>query len=210
MQLPTDNPTEPYLSRINIFLVLASCETRPGIKLDEKRVTAEPPAHLAFYDYIDFMREVNELLQKAQDRYPELRTAPESQQGEPGTENLRGLAAAANALQTEHAHRESSTTGEAVSTTSVAPVLSTEDASCLLPAPTSAVTRNSIFSTKSEADAKLLLPRYVIKSLGLKGWREIHSTDDWYSVLREKAFSVWADGVCNVLVELVDFSGGVA
>jgi len=46
--------------------------------------------------------------------------------------------------------------------------------------------------------------------MGPNGWREIRSMDDWYSVLREKAFSVWADGVCNVLVELVDFADGAA
>ena len=207
-----DNPAEPNLSRINIFVVLASCGTRSGIKLDEKRITAEPRAHLAFYEYIDFMRDVNELLQQIQDKYPELKPASECQEDEPGTENLRGLAAAANALQTDHAHREEhSTTGEPVTTTSAAHPPSTEDTLGYLSTPTCAFTRNAIFNAKSGVDAKLLLlPRYTIKSIGPKGWREIHGMDDWYSVLREKAFSVWADGVCNVLVELVDFADGAA
>ncbi|KAI1511230.1 hypothetical protein Ptr86124_009634 [Pyrenophora tritici-repentis] len=208
LKLLTDNPIEPNLSRINIFLVLASCGSRPGTKLDEKRIAAEPRAHLAFYDYIDFTRDVNELLQRAQDKCPELKTTPACKEGEPGTENLRGLAAAANALQAEHVHREeSNTTGEAWSTTSGTHPPSTEDPSSFLPTPTSAVTHNTMFNTKIAAvnNKPLHLPRYIIKSLGSKGWREIHTMDDWYSVLREKAFSVWADGVCNVLVELVDF-----
>ncbi|CAA9965722.1 hypothetical protein PTMSG1_09081 [Pyrenophora teres f. maculata] len=211
LKLLTDNPIEPHLSQINIFLVLASCGTRSGTKLDEKRIAAEPRAHLAFYDYIDFTRDVNELLQRAQDKYPELKSVLEFQEDEPGTESLRGLAAAANALQTESAQREeASTTGEAWSTTPVTHPPSTEDTSTFLPTPTSAITRNLVFNAQNAAaDAKLNFPRYIIKSLGPKGWREIHTMDDWYSVLREKAFSVWADGVCNVLVELVDLQGGV-
>lgn len=47
-----------------------------------------------------------------------------------------------------------------------------------------------------------LPPRYTIKSIGPDGWREIAGEDDWYNMLREKAFAIWADGVCNVLVEV--------
>ncbi|KAL6705831.1 hypothetical protein ACN47E_006291 [Coniothyrium glycines] len=43
---------------------------------------------------------------------------------------------------------------------------------------------------------------FTIKSLCSAGWKYIQDEQDWYAVLREKAFAIWDDGVCNVLVEL--------
>jgi hypothetical protein len=156
---------------------------------------------LAWYDYNDFMRgEVIMLLTKAQATYPEIRARAVPQQKDAGTDNLRGLAAAANALQTEHTQHGPS------------PIISTahhsflEDTSGVPPTPVSAVNKTPTFNMGQGHDVELL-PRYIVKSIGPEGWREIRNADDWYSVLREKAFAVWADGVCNVLVELVDVPG---
>ena len=201
-QLPTTSPTEPNLSHINIFLVLASSSGRPGIKLDEKRITARPPTHLAWYDYNDFMREVILLLKAAKDRYPELSPGIGLRDVEPGTDNLRGLAAAANALQTEHALHGTSSPFNGL------PQSSEDDNASILPTPTSVVSTHPVCPVDSHAETKSLA-HYAIKSIGPQGWRDIRNVDEWYSVLREKAFSVWADGVCNVIVELVEFAGVV-
>ncbi|KAL1796516.1 hypothetical protein ACET3X_005056 [Alternaria dauci] len=203
VKLPMTSPTEPNLSHINIFLVLASSGSRPGSKLDEKRISAEAQAHLAWYDYNDFMRETVILLKAAKHKYPELKTESVFQDVESGTDNLRGLAAAANALQTEHTQHGT------LSSTACLPQHSLADgAPSVLPTPTSTLNNSPIVPNDSHQET-MSLPRYIIKSIGPQGWRNVRNADDWYSVLREKAFAVWADGVCNVLVELVDFAGVV-
>jgi hypothetical protein len=147
------------------------------------------------------------LLTKAKKTYPEVRARLVSQQSEAGSDSLRGLAAAANALQPEDAHHEPNMIGHppSVTSTTTHPPLA-EDAMVFPPTPVSAVNNTPMFSNHGDSDAKLL-PRYVVKSIGPDGWREIRNADDWYSVLREKAFAIWADGVCNVLVELADVPG---
>jgi hypothetical protein len=184
-------------------LVLASSGTRSGIRIGEKRITAEPQAHLAWYDYNSLLRDVIMLLTKAKATYPEIRARAVPQQNDAGTDNLRGLAAAANALQSEHTQQGP---GQPFPTISTARHSFPEDASGVPPTPVSAVNETHTFNIGHGHDAELL-PRFVIKSIGPEGWREIRNADDWYSVLREKAFAVWADGVCNVLVELVDVPG---
>lgn len=64
--------------------------------------------------------------------------------------------------------------------------------------------------TNNEEIAKGQPKPYTIKSLCSTGWKEIASEQDWYGVLREKAFAIWADGVCNVVVEMncVGVGGG--
>jgi hypothetical protein len=150
------------------------------------------------------MRETVILLKAARDKYPELRAEHGFQDVEPGTDNLRGLAAAANALQTEHAQH-----GASSATALIAQSFSADGTPSVLPTQTSAVNHHSVFPIDSHSETKSL-PRYAIKSIGPQGWRDVRNADDWYSVLREKAFAVWADGVCNVLVELVDFASVVA
>ncbi len=145
------------------------------------------------------MREVTLLLKAATDKYPDLRMGVGSPNIEPGTDNLRGLAAAANALQTEHPVHGAASSAAVDSQTPV------DDSPSVLPTPTSAVSHHSVFPVDSHTKTTSF-PRYTIKSIGSQGWRDVRNADDWYSVLREKAFAVWADGVCNVLVELVDFA----
>ena len=139
------------------------------------------------------MKDVILLLKAAKDRYPELSAGIGFRDVEPGTDNLRGLAAAANALQTEHALHGTSSPNNGL------PQSSEDDNAAILPTPTSAVSAHPVFPVDSHSETKAL-PRYAIKSVGPQGWRDIRNADDWYSVLREKAFAVWADGVCNVLV----------
>ncbi|USP82737.1 hypothetical protein yc1106_10011 [Curvularia clavata] len=194
LKLSRADTAEPHLSHINIFLLGPSSATTPCAKLDERRITAEPQAHLAWYDYNDFIREVISLLQGAvaNHPHPEPSAIPIQQ---PGSNNLRGLAAAANALQTEHVPQVSIAMSRSTSGATASEVPLVEEVS---PTSASAVPLHST----SDAD-KRLLSCCVIKSLGPEGWRQICNADDWYSVLREKAFAVWADGVCNVLVEMV-------
>ncbi|KAJ4366650.1 hypothetical protein N0V95_000151 [Ascochyta clinopodiicola] len=98
--LPTDS-AEPHLTHINIFLTYTPNNTKQSIKLDEKRIFTTRPAHLTFYNYNAFIEQVSSMVAQAETRHPSLRI-PESTRAttEVGdTENLRGLAAAANALQ---------------------------------------------------------------------------------------------------------------
>lgn len=44
--------------------------------------------------------------------------------------------------------------------------------------------------------------RYAVKTIGPTGWTVIDSAESWYHVLTERAFAVWADGVCNIVVEM--------
>ncbi|KAF2632754.1 hypothetical protein BU25DRAFT_406062 [Macroventuria anomochaeta] len=44
--------------------------------------------------------------------------------------------------------------------------------------------------------------KYTVKTVGTNGWQVIDSAESWYHVLTERAFATWADGVCNVIVEL--------
>ncbi|KAF1834475.1 hypothetical protein BDW02DRAFT_331240 [Decorospora gaudefroyi] len=190
--------SEPNLSQINIFLVLASSGSKSGTKLDERRIAAEPRAHLAWYDYTDFMKEVHNLLKKAAIKYPNIVAKCVPRESGSGTENLQGLAAAANALQSEGSRQEPGTSDDPS-----AIVLA--DVSVATGSPNETMAANDHGIIQAERNAKLeLLPHYIVKSLGAEGWRGIRNADDWYSVLRERAFAVWADGVCNVLVELVD------
>jgi hypothetical protein len=111
MPLPTSPPTEPALSNINIFLVLAphtlpNGTIKPGVKLDEKRIFPDSLRSLTNYPWTDFLREVVALLKNATHRYPAVREhlVPQAHHlhlpaSVIPTDNLRELAAAANAMQ---------------------------------------------------------------------------------------------------------------
>jgi hypothetical protein len=47
-----------------------------------------------------------------------------------------------------------------------------------------------------------------MKTVGPDGWKVIGNAEEWRHVLNERAFAVWADGVCNVVVELQEASAG--
>lgn len=41
-----------------------------------------------------------------------------------------------------------------------------------------------------------------MKTISPDGWKVIENAEDWYHILTERAFAIWADGVCNIIVEL--------
>ncbi|KAH6620448.1 hypothetical protein C7974DRAFT_234301 [Boeremia exigua] len=155
---------EPHLTNINIFLTYAPNASK-SIKLDEKRISTTRPAHLTFYNYTAFLEQVTSMVNRAELLHPSIKPPSSSVDTAPAgtreTENLRGLAAAANALQPDRDDQQSQ------------PALS---------ASTSA--------------------RYTVKTVGPTGWQVIDSAEGWYHVLTERAFATWADGVCNIIVEL--------
>jgi hypothetical protein len=155
------------------------------------------------------MREVLHLLKKTKAKYPQIVPRLKPQESNPGTGSLQGLAAAANALQTEDTHHELGAMGNRSPSTLFADPSIPKGVSSASPTSVSIVNNNPIDHADHDVETQLL-PRYVIKSIGPEGWREIRNADDWYSVLREKAFAVWADGVCNVLVELIDVPASVS
>lgn len=218
----------PKLSHINIFLVVASQGSKTSTKLDEKRITAEPPNHLTFYDWNEFLKEVNKLLTRTKATHPNLRQKVVFQDDSVGAESLRGLAAAANALQLQIPSSESAalrrttmpdggpSSAKHASKTIDTPARQEHSSIVEVPPCDKVASATAFFSTNitsvltMDDDVVARLPfRPVIKSIGPDGWRYIHDEKDWYDVLREKAFAVWADGVCNVLVELAGASASV-
>ncbi|KAF3046698.1 hypothetical protein E8E11_005748 [Didymella keratinophila] len=152
---PTE-PSEPHLTNINIFLTCNSSETKT-IKLDERRISTTRPAHLSFYNYTAFIEQVNAMIRRAELLHPSIKDNRAVPAESSGTESLRGLAAAANALQPDKDDQH---------------------------------LRSSIGT------------RYIVKTIGPNGWQIIDSAQTWYHVLTERAFAMWADGVCNIIVEL--------
>lgn len=78
-----------------------------GIKLDQKRLTSDDADQLTNYSWDDLVDEVIKLLNRAKARYPDIRqycvaqkTSPDTtEEPDDVTDNLRELAAAANAMQ---------------------------------------------------------------------------------------------------------------
>ena len=71
-----------------------------------------------------------------------------------------------------------------------------------------AVAANSLQPDKDEQQPQQTTPlsgspsRYTVKTIGPTGWQVIDSAESWYHILTERAFATWADGVCNIIVEL--------
>ncbi|KAH7078283.1 hypothetical protein FB567DRAFT_131779 [Paraphoma chrysanthemicola] len=180
--LPFSDTSEPHLNNINIFLVLAprsSHDRSPkcGPKLDETRICKQPSQNLITYPWSELVAEIATLLDRATARYPALRqhAAPQNKHSptlrdvpdssDRLTDNLQELAAAANAMQGEHAAH---------------------------------------VGRDSPGLDVVRLPAYVIKTVGPSGWEVIDSADEWNGLLKGRASEVWADGVVNLVVELVD------
>ena len=51
------------------------------------------------------------------------------------------------------------------------------------------------------------LPCYNIRTVGPNGWETIANELQWTSLLNQRAFDIWADGVLNLIVELADPPG---
>jgi hypothetical protein len=148
--------SEPFLTNINIFLTCDSSETKT-IKLDERRISTTRPAHLSFYNYTAFIEQVKDMVSRAELLHPAIKNVGVTSVGLSDAESLRGLAAAANALQPDKDDQH----------------------------------------PRSSASVQ-----YTVKTIGPSGWQVIDSAQTWYHVLTERAFAMWADGVCNIIVEL--------
>jgi hypothetical protein len=204
VQLPTEGSTEPRLSNINIFLTLAA---HSGIKLDQKRILEEPPNHLTNYQWDDFLREITRLLKRAKAKYPSIREHVKAQNtcstsllatintinnSSNLTDNLRELAAAANAMQSDN----NIINGEGSAKKNIDMVTTNEGGT---------LGDGGAIAADSLADPETtLLPRHVIKTVGPNGWEVIEDAEQWSNLLMRRGLEVWADGVVNMIVELVD------
>jgi hypothetical protein len=214
-QLPADGPAEPKLSNINIFLVTASRiafgnDVKPGVKIDQTRISSETPTHLASYSWEDFIHEVVTLLKRAKIRYIEIREhalthgersleGPTSSDGlDTVTDNLRELAAAANAMQGEHVAATASHGQKPLHAKTV------NDAHPPATQPPGIVQQNQLNSNSLADIETTSLPLYTIKTVGPSGWEHIENAEQWSDLLLRRGREVWADGVVNMIVELVD------
>jgi hypothetical protein len=101
----------------------------------------------------------------------------------------------------------------AQSTTSAAPANLTKSLRELAAAANAMQGENNNTPTEwfeKKVDGASLLPRYVVKTVGTSGWEYIDNTEQWKDLLARRSVEVWADGVVNVVVELVDVSVGVS
>jgi hypothetical protein len=178
-QLPSHSSEAPRLTNINMFLTLAphitsNGDTNPGIKLDQKRIVSEQADQLIAYPWDTLLRKVKKLLTRAKAKYPAVRNASPILTASNPTNNLRELAAAANAMQNDTIMASTETSPSRV-----------DDS-----APTAA------------------LPRYAIKTVGTEGWDTIGNAQQWSDLLLRRSRDVWADGVVNLVVELIDVHVG--
>jgi hypothetical protein len=150
------------------------------VKLDQTRLVSGQPYELVNYPWQYFFGQVIKLLDRAKARYPAVKKRAVLQKHDSTsslgtkersnnlTDNLRELAAAANAMQGDHA----------------APGIT------------------------EYPDEAALLPRYVIKTVGLDGWEHVEDAEQWTNLLARRSREIWADGVVNMIVELVDVHTG--
>jgi hypothetical protein len=175
---------------------------QPGIKIDQKRITSEGSSRLTSYSWADFQHEVVKLLKKARARYPQIREHILAHQGSsPGgpttsenpndvTDNLRELAAAANAMQGDNVvapQQPSTSTSQNIGSLPQAQL-------------------SSVAPVDSEPTS---LPRYTVKTVGPSGWEHIENAEQWTDLLLRRSREVWTDGVVNIIIEMVDVPAGV-
>jgi hypothetical protein len=48
------------------------------------------------------------------------------------------------------------------------------------------------------------LPRHVVKTVGPSGWEHVENAEQWNDLLSRRSREVWADGIVNMIVELID------
>jgi hypothetical protein len=201
------------LSNINIFLVVSpntipSGAVKPSIKLGEKRIFSEPLTHLTGFTWDSLLWEVYQLLIAAKAKYPAVRDCVVAQNHRSNsvptttavpnnfTDNLRELAAAANAMQSDNVISSVETPPKKPMSTN-----NSGDPSILPPL------HDSIpASQPPSSPSPTLLPRYVIKTIGPSGWEHIQDTEQWKDLLSRRSLEIWADGVVNIMVDLVDVS----
>jgi hypothetical protein len=183
-----------------------SSDTKAGIKLGEKRIFSERPDHLTSFTWDSLLWEVYQLLIAAKARYSNVRNRVVAQnQGPNGmpavtalpnnlTDNLRELAAAANAIQSDNITSNAETAVNEPTSTGIV-----SDPSVLPPS------QDSLAAPQPPSNPEpTLLPRYVIKTVGPSGWEYIKDAEQWKELLSRRSIDIWADGVVNMIVDLVD------
>jgi hypothetical protein len=115
------------------------------------------------------------------------------------TDNLRELAAAANAMQGEHIVTATGSQGQKPLDSKTA-----HDAPPSASQPCGIFQQNQLTSTSFAGTGTTALPRYTIKTVGPNGWEHIENVEQWNDLLLRRGHEVWADGVVNMVVELVD------
>ena len=174
-QLPTDNATRPSLSNINIFLVFAP--------------------HLPSGDELKPSVKLDQT-RLSSTHIPQLTTYPWQDFASQVTKLLTKAKTSYPAIRARLAMRQGSSTAKTDTLTdnlqelaAAANAMQGDDTDPLAKEPT------------HEA---ALLPRHVIKTVGPTGWEYIADAEQWADLLARRSREVWADGVVNVVVELVD------
>jgi hypothetical protein len=190
-------------------------DVKPGVKIDQTRISSEAPTHLANYSWEDFIHEVVTLLKRAKIRYPETceRTLTHGERSLEGptssdgldtvTDNLRELAAAANAMQGEHVTATDSHGQKPQDAKTV------NDAHPPASRPLGVVQQNQLISNSLADTETISLPLYIIKTVGPSGWEHIENAEQWSDLLLRRGYEIWADGVVNMIIELVDIPAGI-
>ncbi|KAF2641706.1 hypothetical protein P280DRAFT_489149 [Massarina eburnea CBS 473.64] len=186
LTLPTEQSSDPILSKINIFV------TKNGHVLrSEKRFTNLSSAPLFHMTWQELNVRVLELVRETVSLYPQLQEELMRETGmEP--ETLRGLAVAA--MQTNQTQGQSNKTTE-----------TSAEASDTAPTCSSCSTSTSPQSMKSPSFGPLStdLPSFKVGAQASKGWVNIKSKEEWKDVKTDLARAMWADRVCCVVVELL-------
>ncbi|KAH3972333.1 hypothetical protein HBI13_004680 [Parastagonospora nodorum] len=175
LRLPTDNATRPSLSNINIFLVFAP--------------------HLPSGDELKPSVKLDQT-RLSSTHIPQLTTYPWQDFASQVTKLLTKAKTSYPAIRARLAMRQGSSTAKTDTLTdnlqelaAAANAMQGDDTDPLAKEPT------------HEA---ALLPRHVIKTVGPTGWEYIADAEQWADLLARRSREVWADGVVNVVVELVD------
>jgi hypothetical protein len=194
---------------------------KPGIKIDQKRISSKDSAQLTTYSWEDFLHEVVKLLKTAKARYPEIRERILAHHGSsPGgpttsenpnvaTDNLRELAAAANAMQGDNvvagieSHNE-----KPIDPKSTTEVRTSQEASTSTSQNTGVLLQTQLGSVITVDSELTFLPRYTVKTVGPSGWEYIESADQWTDMLLRRSQEVWADGVVNMIIEMAEVPVG--
>lgn len=231
-QLTATPPHAPHLSHINIFLAFKAPSSKSAVKIGETRIVPTPSCpQLSWYEWSDLEMQVQHLIARAQVKYPDwlghgvstvdanenaTRLEPSYTQGSrtlflagveeveddgiSETTSLRSLAAAANELHQSDYHQQHRQQQQQQHTDADADVNSVTN-----------TTHNKQVDDYQGQDRSPgpdhlhhsnITSAYTIKSVCSSGWKHITTEQDWYTLLREKALAIWADGVCNVLVEI--------
>jgi hypothetical protein len=200
---------------------VSSSVLKPGIKIGQKRIFSDTPNQLTQYSWENFLHEVVKLLNTAKARYPEIpkRIMAHDASSPDGpttsnnlnviTDNLRELAAAANAMQGDNAAGMDSNDEKLIVSKSANEAQTSQQASTSTPQIPGTIPQVQLDSVTVACSEPICLPRYTIKTVGPHGWEYIDNAEQWTDLLLRRSQEVWTDGVVNMIVEMVNVPVGV-